>query len=207
MAIITGITSAQGAEVDSASKAQRVTLYDSGGNEVQAPPTGSYVLPVNLRATAASAATTLFWAMRNGSSRVVSIRRISLAATFDGTAAAGQTPRYAIQRFTSATPSSGTVLTPVKKRSSYGSSTIVDARFSDTGLTFAGLVFEPEALVIGTPASVTGTSTIRDYSFEKANERYDSFELGANEGLAIRVLVVMVIGMSLTGFVAWDERP
>lgn len=205
MAIIVGVTSAAGQEVDSASKASRVTLYDSLGNEINAQPSGAYMLPVNIRQTAASAAGLVVWAMRNGSTKTVLVRRMPLVMAFDGTAAALTTPRYALQRFTTATPTGGTVLTAIKKRTTYPTSAIADARFLDSGLTTTGMTFETDAAIFGLPIAVTNAAIRYDLTSEMG-QRYDSFELGANEGLCIRLNTATVIGVSLLGYVAWDEK-
>lgn len=206
MAIISGVDSQQGQEVDATSKAARVTMYDSDGQECQKPPYGSYLLPINLRHTSATAANGVVWAMRNGATRIISIRRISVAMSFDGTATVTTTPRYGIHRFTVASPTGGSTLTAIKKRTTYAASTIADARAVDTGLTVGSMAFEAEMMSWGLPISVTGANVVRDYVFEQAGERYDSVELGANEGLCIRMNTAAVIGLSLTGFLAWDER-
>jgi len=206
LAIITGTPSAVGLEVDATSKAARVTLYDSAGNEVNSPPVGSYILPVNIRQTAATAANATVWAMRNGATRTVFIREINLSLGFDGTAAATTTCRYGFQRFTAATPTAGTALTAIKRRAAYDVSTIADARFVDTGLTTTSVVFETDFAVIGLPISVTSVNRSVCITFEGAGERYDSFELAPNAGLAIRLNVAAVIGLSLNGFISWDER-
>lgn len=205
MAIISGIDSQQGLEIDATSKASRVTLYDSEGNECQKPPSGSYLLPINIRHTAATTANSVVWAVRNGTTKILAIRRISVAMGFDGTAAAA-TCRYGIQRFTTATPTGGSVLTAIKKRTTYSASTIADARTVDTGLTLGAMAFEADMMSWGLPVSLTGGSVVRDYVFEQAGERFDSLELAANEGICIRLNQAAVIGLSLTGFMSWDER-
>lgn len=206
MAIITGTPSGVGLEVDATSKAARVTIYDSAGFEVQAPPVGVYLLPVNVRQTAATAANSVVWAMRNGASRTLTVKQINVTVDFDGTLAALTTPRYGVQRFTIAAPTGGTALVPIKKRSTYSASTVADARFLDTGLTLGAMVFETDAMVFGVTASVTGGNSLRPFDFTVSGERHSGFELAPNEGLCIRLNTAAVIGVSLTGFVGWDER-
>lgn len=205
--IESGVGSAEKLTVDPTSKAARVTLYDSAGNKLLLDtPTGAYMLPVNIRQSAATAANATVWAMRNGATKVMSIRRLRLAMMFDGTAAATTTLKYTIQRFSAATPTAGTALTVIKKRSSYGASTVADARFLDTGLTTTSVTFETDAHILALPISVTSGNAFYDIQFGRANEPYGDFELAVNEGLCIRLLNTAVVGQGLVGGVEWDER-
>lgn len=207
MAEIVSGASADKWTIDPVSKAGRVTLYDSTGNKLLLEtPVGSYILPINVRQTATTASPATVWAMRNGATKTISIRRLRLSVLFDGTAAAATTVKYTILRFSTATPSAGTALTVIKKRSSYASSTLTDARFLDTGLTVTSVVFETDMHIIGLPISVTGGVSPQDLLFSRANEPYGDFELAANEGLAIQLKSQAAIGLGIVGSVEWDER-
>jgi hypothetical protein len=168
-------------------------------------PFGSHILPISVRATAATAAPATIWAMRNGGTRTLYIRKILLQAVFDGTPA-GSEASYAIKRFTAATPSGGTAISPIKKRSSYPVSTLADARFLDTGLTVAGVTFENAAINFGGPRQ-NGAACEYNMSFDMGgNENYDCFVLAPNEGLAIQLANAAVIGDSIQGHLEYDER-
>lgn len=192
--------------IDPTSKAARVTLYDSNGNESNKPPTGCYMANVNIRQTAATIAGTTVWAMLNSGTLTAFLRHIRVAVSFDGTASAATTLRYEIERFTVATPSGGTLITPVKKRNSYPSPSVGNVRFLDTGVTMTSAVFESPFHTIGVPASPTGQSVEQDLDFETTNERYAPLEIAVNEGLCIRLSTAAVIGMGLKGSISWDER-
>lgn len=192
--------------IDPVSKAARVTLYDPAGNEIfQRPPTGAYVLPINIRQTAATAANSVVWAMRLVSSpRRVYIRQIILTVAFDGTAAAS-TSRYALGRFSVATPTGGAVIPVIKKRSNYSASDVTDARFLDTGLTITGVTFDTPGFIAGCPRGLTGGSSEFVFGTDDGTS-FSSFELASGEGFWIGLTATAVIGDSLLGWVAWDER-
>lgn len=194
-------------------KAAKVTQYDSAGNEVNAVPTGSYMLPFGYRHSAATTAGQTIFAMRNtsGGSVVARIRRIMAIMAFDGTAVAATTLRYAFMRFGTATPSGGTAVHAniVKKRNSYGTSVIGDARFrvdNASGLTVTSVVFENPFAALMLPISVTSGNLPVPINLVQPGQNYSLLELAPGEGMAIQVLDVnAVIGLSLGGFVEWDE--
>src|SRR3990167_1796754 len=133
MAIIKSGATTDELTVDPTSKAARVTLYDSSGNELQKPPAGGYLLPIRVRQTAATASGTV-WSMRAlTAGKKVYVRRIVVNCMFDGTAAAS-TSQYNLLRFRTATPTAGTALTVVKRDTADPTSIVTDARFLDTGL-------------------------------------------------------------------------
>lgn len=195
------------ATVDPTSKALRVTLYDTLGVEVNKAPIGSYLLPINMgRLTAAIAANSLIWSVRNavGSGKTVKIRRILSNVAFDGTAAA-TTALYDWVRFSAATPTGGTAMTVIKKRNSAPASAVTDARFNAAAaLGVAGVVFETSFFSIGNQRQVAAGKTA-DLRFEVSGQDYDNFELAPGEGMGIRLNQVAVIGDSISGGVTWDE--
>lgn len=211
MAIIQSGASSETLTIDSASNAARVTLYNTNGVEVgDSQPIGSYLLPINIRQSTAAGTGVTVWALRNTGTTTLSIRRIVLTMGFDGVAVASTMSRYELIRFYSATPSGGTALTPVKKRTTYPTSG-VDARLLDTGLTVTGVTFDAFPFyVISRPTSVTSVVTEGELNFmESGQTKFSPFELAVNEGLAIRLTTVAattIIGVSLTGMIEWDER-
>lgn len=206
MALIQSGATADLLTVDPTSKAARVTLYDNAGNEVLKPPTGAYVLPVSVTQSAATAANSTVWAMRYVTgSLTAKIRRIRLAVGFNGTAAAATSVAYHLCRFSTATPTGGTAIGVIKKRNSYAGSVVTDARFLDTGLTVAGVVFETPFAQMSIPVSVTGVINPWEVDFVDVGDRFDEFALVAGEGLAIRLDVVAVAGQIISGYVEWDE--
>lgn len=208
MAIIQSGASSDTLTIDPTSKAGRVTIYDSSGLEVAKPPTGSYIADINIRQAAATGAGATVWAMRNVSGPAIAyIRHIRLMVSFDGTAAAATTLRYDFQRFDTATPTGGTSVTAVKKRSTYGSPNVSDIRFADAGVTTTGVVFGAAFHTVGLPSSVTNGNIETDLDFATAGERYNSpFELASGEGFCIRLNTAAVIGLSIRGSVSWDEK-
>lgn len=192
--------------IDATSKAARATQYDSGGTELFPAITGAYMLPIRVRQTATTAAASTVWAMRNVSGPLtVYIRKIKGAIIFDGTAATN-TIGYDFMRFTTATPSSGTALTVIKKRTAYASSNVTDARFVDTGLTVTSIVFETPFAQALTPISVTSMVRPFEIDFTENGIRQSGFELASGQGLAIQLTATAVVGLAINGWVEWDER-
>jgi hypothetical protein len=193
--------------IDPISKAGRVTLYDTLGVEVNKAPLGSYMLPINMgRLTAAIAANSLIWSMRNavGSGKTVKIRRVLSNVAFDGTAAA-TTALYDWVRYSAATPTGGTPMVVIKKRNTAPPSAITDARFNaGAALSVTSVVFETSAFSIGNQRQVAAGKTA-DLRFEVSGQDYDNFELAAGEGFGVRLNVASVIGDSISGGVTWDE--
>ena len=191
------------ATVDTISGAERVTLYNSLGLEIPVPPGGVYCLPVGVMQSAASAAGTTVWAMRNGATKTVRLRRILLNFSFFGTAAAS-IGVYSLHRFTTATPTGGSALNPLAYKSNYPASTVADVRSVDTGLTTTSVVFSDAfAYVAGTRA--VAATTPFNLQFTPYVGRNDALELAPNEGLAIRIAITAVIGDALAGTIEWDE--
>jgi hypothetical protein len=200
--------------IDATSKAARVTGYDSAGNELIKPPTASYLMAVPVgRDTAARTAAGAFFAIRNNTSgRTIYIRRIVMTATFDGTGAA-TTSRLDLARFSGATPSGGTAITlpggAIKKRNSYGSSNLLDARFitgTAGGLTMAGTTVETAFACFGVARGATGGSATFIQEFGSAGAYpTDRFELATGEGLCVLAGVTGVIGDGFIGSIEWDE--
>jgi len=202
MAVIKSGDSPDLLKIDPTSKAARVTEYDSAGQELYKTPGGSYLIPISMgRQTAAIAAGSYIWAFRNGAAKTIRLRRIVLTTSFDGTAAA-TTQTYQIMRFSTATPTGGSVIVIVKKKTTYGASTVVDARQNPAAaLGITGVVFETVGMCIQQPRQLAPLQQI-NMPFDQSNNAY---ELQPNEGLAINLLVVGVIGDTITGFVEFDE--
>lgn len=192
-----------------AAKSAKATLYDAGasGAEILPLPTRAFLLPILVRQTGATAAASTVWAARNvAGPQTVYIRRIRGAVTFDGTAAAATTIGYDFMRFSVATPTGGTALTPIKKRSAYAASNVSDARFLDTGLTVAGVTFETPFARVQAPISVTSMIRPFEIDFSYLGDRGAPFELASGEGLAIQLTATAVIGLGISGWVEYDER-
>lgn len=190
-----------------------VQQVDTAGNAVNPIPTGSYMLPFGYRHSAATTAGQTIFAMRNtsGGSVVARIRRILAILAFDGTAAAATTLRYSFMRFNTATPSGGTAVHAniVKKRNSYGTSVIGDARYrvdNASGLTVTSVVFESPFATLMLPISVTSGNLVVPLQFVIPGQNHSLLELAPGEGMAIQVDTTnAVIGLSLGGNVEWDE--
>lgn len=165
------------------------------------PVTNYYSAPVSIRQTAASAANSTVWAMRNAaaSTKTVVIERIYLLISFDaGTPITRSFQRYDLVRFSAATPTAGTAVTVVLQDSSNAATQVTDVRFLDTGLTTTGVTFGTSFATVGVPASDGATNVyVRDVV---------GFKLAPGEGFAIRLNTAAVIGQDLDGEIVWSER-
>jgi hypothetical protein len=115
-----------------------------------------YSLPVSIRQSAGTASGSVVWAMRNNSlsPKIVIIERIDLVMSFDsGTPLLRQSLQYEFVRFSAATPTGGTQITPIMMDSNSPSTLVTDARYLDTGLATSGVSFENAFASVGCPAS------------------------------------------------------
>lgn len=202
MAIIQSGAGTDTLTIDPTSKAARVTLYNSLGEEVGEPALGRYIAPINIVQTAATASGSCVWAIRNAATTTkVELTKIRGSLSFAGTAAAGTTIGYSVARFSGATPTGGVVITLIKKLSTNPNSIVADARVLNTGLTVTGITFEDPFAVAMVAASVTGTDRFINFEMNENEE----FILGSGEGLAIRLAANAIIGLSFTGWAEWHE--
>lgn len=161
-----------------------------------------YSAPVAIDQTAATAANATVWSMRNpsASTRTVYIERIYLNTTYDdATPVTRQTVRYNLCRFSTATPTAGTVITAIKMDNANPLTQVTDIRFLDTGLTTTGVVFESAFATLSQPATggIGGTNFVLDKT---------SLKLAAGEGLCIRLATAALNGIGLCGQIVWSER-
>lgn len=169
----------------------------------------SFSLPVNIRQSAATTAGNVVWAMRNLSQyRALWVRRIDLNAMFDG-APATSTSVYRLLRFTTATPTAGTAITPVpintRGASPAPASIVTDARFLDTGLTQGAMAYPEDAFaLVGAPRAVGAVAFLnREWGDFNETRR---LVVPPGEGIAIRLGLDAVVGDTLQGNIEWFEH-
>lgn len=202
MAVIVGGTSGASLDVGSTSKGAYVELVDAAGRKWA--PVESYMAQIDFTPATTFADGTTYWTMRNVSgTKIALIRRLELILAFTGTAAASVSS-YRIERFSAATPTTGTAITVVKKKSAFTASAITDIRFNNTGLTTTGVTFETGAMTRVMHMNQLQAVAF-DLSFTGEGE-VPKFELASGEGLAIRANGTIVSGTRMTGCISWDER-
>lgn len=160
-----------------------------------------YSLPINIRQSASTTSNATIWGMRNqsASTKLIFIDSIQINMAFDsGTPLTRSLQRYDFIKFSTATPTGGTVINPVAGDTSAPASQITDSRFLDTGLTTTGLVFGTSFLTLGVPATDSAIVNYQSTSIP--------IILAAGEGLCIRLNNNAVVGQSITGFISWSER-
>lgn len=191
---------------DISNEAARVYLAGAGGVAESYPlPTGAYMTKISMRHTAADAAASIVFAIRNGSTRTLVVRRILITASFDGTAAA-TTQEYELVAFNSITADSGaTAQTPAKKRNSWPSSSVTSVRGQGL-VTLTGNAVERTFASFGVQRQVSATAEY-ELIYDDPNP-YSGIEIepGTANALGIRVNATAVIGDSLRGLIEWEER-
>lgn len=186
--------------VDPASKAARVTLYDSTGNPIYAEYSGSYMVPFEAIPSTLTDGTTYF-AMRNLGSKRIFLHAIRIKAGYSGTAAASRS-LLRFERFSGATPTGGTALAAVKKDNTFAASSVTDVRYAAGGLTTTGVTFEQRFATLGVTNQLNvDTASIMEYG----DHLKDRLVLGVNEGLAIRAYGAVIAGCWFIGEIHWDE--
>ena len=189
--------------VDATSKAARASLYDNAGIELFDSGADKYILRIPRMVGGTPAASSRIFAFRNLGTKTIRIRQIVLNTSFNGTAAL-TTQGYELRRFSGATPTGGTALVIIKKRTAAGATTVTDARFgavTQTALTVTGITFEEPLLVIQQARQV-GSAQSCVWVFPNSQ---DGFEIAVNEGLALQIELAAVAGDCISGSIEWDE--
>lgn len=195
--------------VDPTSSAARVTLYDSEGNELNSQPTGSYMTSFYLRNPTTDGLNSDIFAIVNGNTKQVFIRRVWGMFSFDGTAVAGATRRVVGVRLSDWDRSVGwldTAITPIKKRSSYAASA-VSRVVVNTDLASGATTEDTVLFNIAIPISSTGTYVPFDFQFEAPNNNKSAAVIDFEQVFQIRWDgAARTAGQSLACTVEWDER-
>lgn len=209
MAIIKATGGTAEATVYTNSNAIGVVLFATNNLQVYEAPVGSYILPIGTgRITTAVVASAALFTMKNGGPRTVRIKRMSLNGMYDsGAAASVQISGVVVCRMstTTATPSGGSALTVIKKKTSYVASNVSDARTASVALTVTNQSYEAPFICISTPQTV-GSDTDSIYAGGTGAD-FNLLELASTEGLCIRVnsTTALATGYSICGFIEWDE--
>lgn len=185
------------ATVDPSSKALRVTLYNPDGATHDKEFTGNYSVPVEVIPTTLTDGTTYF-SMRNLGTKDCWLHKIRVKLGFSGTAAASRS-LFQLRRFSGATPTGGTALTPVKFDNTYPASSMTDIRYAPGGLTTTGCVFEQRFETVGVTNQLNNDQAAGiDFGDHK-------FLLAPGEGIAVSAYGAVVLGAWHIGQVSWDE--
>jgi hypothetical protein len=175
-----------------------VSILTDGNPEKQAY-LGEYYLAVNIpQFTAALAANTAIFSVRNGTTRKMKFITLEVSPMFAGTAAAS-TMQVSVRRFTTATPTAGTAGVIVLEDTTSSATAIADSRYATAaaGLTTTGVVTSAPIFAAATPRSITGT--VFNYQMDR------DIVLQPNEGLLIQYDTVGVIGDAVSITAYWGE--
>lgn len=152
---------------------------------------------ISVRQSAATAAGAVVWAFRNNeSSRSIFIDHFDLQVMFDtATPLARSYQRYSVVRFSGATPTGGSSITPCPLDTTTNDA-VVDIRTATTGLTIPGGLVQAQTLMIpGTPA-VDGSNISHEAPIY-------GLQLRPGEGILISLLVTAVVGQCIGGYLFW----
>lgn len=192
--------------IDPASKAVRASLYTSEETARFVSPIGSYSAPINMGQFGTPAAGSFVWALKNGFHSVLEIRRILGNVGYAGVAGA-TTQTYQFVKFRGINPTGGTLVQPVRKRSTDNASRVFEVRQAITALTTTGIIIDDNPFFsMSYPRQPAGPSFSSQMEFTISRQEYDQIQIGPNEGIGIRLLVAGIAGDSINGCVIWDER-
>ncbi len=198
MAIIQSGASADLLTIDALSKAARVTLYNSKGQLANEEYDSNHSAPIECIPTTLTDGTTYF-AMRNTGAQHVHLHKMRYKIGFSGTAGATRSA-FQLRRFSTATPTGGTAVTPVKFDTRYAPSSVGDIRNAPAGLTLTGVVFETRFETLACTNQLSNDeSGVIDFGEHK-------FILLPGEGFAISAFGNVVAGCWLIGQISWDEN-
>jgi hypothetical protein len=162
-----------------------------------------YICRYRFRHTAADAADTAIFAMRNPatSGKVLFVNRIVLTVGFDGTSAVSDVG-HALSRFSGANPTGGTSPLRMNTRKLSGgvASVVTDASIKEGAALTLAASFEGNFHELVIPTT-TGTVLSQVLDF------LEPIRLEQGEGLAVRTSVTAVIGTTASGSVWWNEEP
>jgi hypothetical protein len=198
---------ASATELDVVNSSARVFLAGASGAAESYPlPAGVYMTPISMRHVAADVAGNIVFAIRNGGTRLLVVRRILIVASFDGTAAATHS-EYQLAEFTGITADAGGVAqTPAKKRGSWPASTVTSVRGGGL-LTLTGAVLGRTFAAFGAPRNTAGSTS--HFLLDESNpDPYGGIEIdaGAGNALGIRLNQAANIGDTLRGWIEWEKR-
>lgn len=158
-----------------------------------------YSLSVNLVPSTLNDGTTYF-TMRNNGTNVIRIHHLLALLSFTGTPAATRS-LYSLQRFTVATPSGGTAVTPVIRDSANAVASGAVARFAAGGVTTTGVTFETNGVLMLLGHASSAADVVISPPLEHA-----PLVLRPSEGLAVRANGAMISGSIMTLNLAWREQ-
>jgi hypothetical protein len=144
---------------------------------------------------------TVFWTMRNASTKTFYIRRIDLHVGFIGTAATSRST-FGIYRFTG-TPSGGATGLAVKKISA-GASSTSQLLSAAAGLTVTGVTFDSQPFHRITNVNQLNSNGVQSIDF--GTNEPGQMQLAPGEGIAIRAVGALVAGCYIAGSTGWHER-
>mgnify|MGYP001599762486 CR=1 FL=1 len=184
----------------------RVRVVDGKNQDIYPAKEGRYYLTLGLGRFTGAVTTGAVFAMRNGTSKLITVHRMVLQGGFSGAGAAASTQIIQIKRFSAATHTGGTSILAnvVKNSTTMAASTLLDARTADISgtspLTDTSVVYEAPCRNSMIPRSLSGMSDLQWFS-----DRHPELVLQPSEGLAIFLANTAVVGDNIVGLICWEE--
>lgn len=197
MAIIQSGDSDDTLTIDPAANAARVVLYDAAGNQIDQVADGAYCTHLEVVPTVITLGT-VYFAMRNTSTKTAKIKRIELAMNFSGTAAATRSI-FSLCRFSAATPTGGTPQTAVKKKQTDPASSMGDIRAAPGGLTITGITQDSPYHLFSLQNQLNATIA-QSLIFQ------EPIVIVPGDGILIKAHTAVVAGVAITGSINWTEH-
>ncbi len=156
------------------------------------------------RLSAAAGAGTFMWAMRAPANRTVDFRAGRLRYTHDPLTGVASTSVLEFVRFSGADPGGGALLVPSMKQTAEGAAvtTVIREATASSLITLTGATIGGPGSGFGALAVPNGVSSQGEIALDDLN----GFLLTPGEGLAIRVVVALPIGSTVSGHLEFSER-
>ena len=199
MAIIKSGDSEDLLKIEAGSNAARVVIYDTQGNpQDNYSNADAYSVSYTVVPTTVTAGLNYFVLRNPHPTAVTAIRRIEIGCTFSGTAAASRS-QYVIKRFANGTATSGTAITPSRRRTASPLSS-TECKFLATGLTVTGSTLDPSSFI-----AFHHANQLTAY-YEKAFE-FTAYPilLQQNEGIVLQSDGVIVAGSAISVSIQYIE--
>lgn len=165
--------------------------------------TAIYLVPLLIKPVTTLTAGTTYFSMRNTGNKQVFLLNAQFQTIYDGSDAGNiVSSTFSLERFSAATPSGGSTVTPAKGSSTFGATSIGDARMANSGLTTTGVSFDA-ALGYITVLNRSSSGVALDLARDSSSQ---GLHLLPGEGFCLRAFNSLTAGVGLTGIIVYGEQ-
>ena len=199
MAIIKSGDSEDLLKIEAGSNAARVVIYDTQGNpQDNYSNADAYSVSYTIVPTTGTTGSNYFVLRNPHPTSVTAIRRIEISCTFSGTVAASRS-QYMVKRFANGTATTGTAITPVKRKTISPLSN-TECKFAPPGLAVTGGTLDTSALISFHHANQLTAYYEKDFDFIAY-----PILLRQNEGIVIQSDGAIVVGSAVSVSIQYIE--